>query len=58
MFKAADDAAMMKKQMGAGPQTPEMYKVFAAERDNLALASYDSALRVAADERLLRRINK
>lgn len=49
---------MMKKQMGAGPQTPEMYKVFAAERDNLALASYDSSLRVAADERLLRRIRQ
>lgn len=45
----------MKRQMGAGPQTPEMHKMFAAEKDNLALTNHLFA-GTAADQRLLQRI--
>jgi hypothetical protein len=56
MWIAADDAALMKQQMGAAaPQTPDKAKLFGSEKDNLALVEHQW-LADAAEQRLLARI--
>lgn len=54
---AADDAELMKQQMGAGaPQTPDKAKLFASEKDNLALVEHEW-LATKAEQRLFTRIS-